>query len=35
VTVTDMLALAILSFVVLVLSAIIVPEFLRRPSMKP
>lgn len=34
-TATDIVALLILSFVVLVLGAIIVPEFLRRPSMKP
>ncbi|GIW06643.1 MAG: hypothetical protein KatS3mg060_1448 [Dehalococcoidia bacterium] len=34
-TVTDVVSVGILGFVLLVLAAIVIPEFLRRPSMKP
>jgi hypothetical protein len=35
VTVTDLVSLAILVFVLLVLAALVIPEVLRRPDMKP
>jgi hypothetical protein len=33
--VTDLVSLAILVFVLLVLAALVIPEVLRRPDMKP
>jgi hypothetical protein len=35
VSVTDLVSLGILAFVLVVLGAIVIPEFRRRPNMKP